>query len=369
MKRLSLVFLGSTSACAVYSFQMAEALAKRKDCTLQLIISRRVYNLDEWLSLKSKYGLEVHIFETYKHAAASFLLSFFRFKRFYRILTTIKAFKPDAVYFPFGCTWAPVLFPLLSRRFPIINTIHDPHPHDEFKKLSELLFSKSGEWSQKWVDSIVLLNKADVSYVEKKFKKKVIVIPHAAFSYYERLYDLPFNQGPHCQIGFVGRIEPYKGLDLLVRAFKRIKTTGIKLVIAGGGMVDSETLKTIESSPSICLINKFLTDEEMVKVIQTSDFLVLPYIRASQSGVIPMAFALGKTVVATRVGALCEQVPDGTGLLVNPDEEAISDAIDYLYSEDSLIPDMSENAYNYAKSELSWDRSAQTLMAHIDSAV
>ena len=89
------------------------------------------------------------------------------------------------------------------------------------------------------------------------------------------------------------------------------------------------------------------------------DFVVLPYKRASQSGVIPLVFAHGKTVVATDVGALKEQVPEGTGMICKSDVSSIVQTINNLYDNPQLINFYGVAAKRYAKSELTWESSAK----------
>ena len=97
--------------------------------------------------------------------------------------------------------------------------------------------------------------------------------------------------------------------------------------------------------------------------------MVLPYLRASQSGVIPMSFALGRTVIATRVGALEEQVKEGTGKLVEPDSKCIADAIDTMYATENRIVEMSKRAKEFADYELTWAHSAELLINFVKTIV
>ena len=98
----------------------------------------------------------------------------------------------------------------------------------------------------------------------------------------------------------------------------------------------------------------------MAPLFQKASVVVLPYTDASQSGVIPLAYAFKKPVIATNVGSLPEVVDHGmTGYLVPPGnvkklEEAI---IDLLKDEDKLKR-MGQNAFKKAKEELSWDKIA-----------
>jgi glycosyltransferase involved in cell wall biosynthesis len=88
---------------------------------------------------------------------------------------------------------------------------------------------------------------------------------------------------------------------------------------------------------------------------------VLPYLEASQSGVVPVAYAFGKPVVATRVGGLPDVVEHGqTGLLVPPgDSQSLARAVIDLLTDDARRRDMGARARRFAETELSWSRIGQ----------
>lgn len=367
--KITFISFNSTSASALYPFQMLEGLTRSGKCELQVIVAKRAYNIADYRDFCKKHRIELHEYETYEHSSKAVLMSFCKFGRFRDIIRTVRAYSPDAIYFPFGCVWAPILYPLLNRIAPVINTLHDPHPHDESTGIAETVFRASGEWAMRRVQGLVVLNNKDAEYVIEKYCKPVTVIPHAAFSFYAKLAKGVDASIIKHQICFVGRIEPYKGVDLLVEAFQKIKSKGIRLVIAGGGSISESTLAKISTDDNIQFINRFVPDEEMVGIVENSDFMVLPYLRASQSGVIPMSFALGRTVVATRVGALEEQVSEGTGILVEPDADSIANAIDEMYADEQKIIEMSKNAKKFADKELTWTHSAELLINQIRTVI
>ena len=365
--RITFISFSSTSASALYPFQMLNGLTDSGKCELQVIVFKRAYNIEDYRKHCRTHDIEFHEYETYEHSRKALLLSFFKFIRFRDIVVAVRNFSPDAIYFPFGCVWAPILYPLLSRIAPVIDTLHDPHPHDESTGLAETLFRLSGKWALNRVKGLVVLNNKDANYVKITTCKPVTVIPHAAFSFYSKYAKADDALEIKRQICFVGRIEPYKGVDLLVDAFLKIRHKEVKLVIAGGGSISDETLAKISTVANIQLINRFVSDEEMVGIVEESDFMVLPYLRASQSGVIPMSFALGRTVLATRVGALEEQVKDGTGILVEPNADSIANAIDTMYDAESHILEMSQCAKEFADNELTWEHSADLLVKFAQS--
>lgn len=365
--KISLVYIGTTGAGPVYSYEMARALANSHRCQLQVIVSENVENLSVWKNEFENSNVSFHIVKTYKRNKLSVFLNTFNIVRKYRIYAIIKAFNPDVLYSPFVLLWERFLFGMLHKKTHNVTTIHDVKLHDSYHNIEELMTKFLNYGSMRFTDSIVILNKKDLPYVEQKYKLPTIVIPHASFSYYVNNEDIDYHL-KH-SICFIGRIEPYKGLDLLVDAFEQVKTPGLSLVIAGKGNIEHYLLQKIKGNEKITLINKYLSEEEIANIIQKSDIAILPYKRASQSGIIPLCFANGRMVIATNVGALEEQIPQGTGILINPSVEEIALSIDKLYSQPELICKYGKNAYDYAITQLTWEKSADILINHLSSVL
>ena len=88
--------------------------------------------------------------------------------------------------------------------------------------------------------------------------------------------------------------------------------------------------------------NRWISDEERAAAFQQTRVVVLPYVEATQSGVVPIAYANSKPVVATRTGGLPDVVDDGkTGILVEPrDEVALANAVIKLLKDTKLCDSM-----------------------------
>ena len=88
--------------------------------------------------------------------------------------------------------------------------------------------------------------------------------------------------------------------------------------------------------------------------------MVLPYIEATQSGVLPLAFAYKKPVIATNVGSIPELIRNNKeGLLVNPKSSAeIAKAIIRLAKNVSLRRTLASKAYQKLKKEMNWNKIA-----------
>lgn len=156
-----------------------------------------------------------------------------------------------------------------------------------------------------------------------------------------------------------GRIEAYKGIDLLVTAARMLKERGIRLnvVIAGAG----DLAKLMPLPENVVVINRFIEDQEIPSLFRAADLVVLPYRSATQSGVVPMAYSFGKAVIVTRVGALEEVVSHGeTGLCIRPDDVmALADSIQQLISCPDKLAAMGASARVLSEGRLSWGEAAR----------
>lgn len=153
---------------------------------------------------------------------------------------------------------------------------------------------------------------------------------------------------------FFGRIRQYKGLHRLIAAVAALRARGyaIELTIAGqGGPVDLSPLdgdaRYIAGWVPETMVNNYFAD---------ADLVVLPYLEASQSGVIPTAQAWGLPVVVTPVGGLVEQVvPDQTGVVAeNCSVAAIGAAIERFIREPGLYSRCAAGAATFADTALDW---------------
>ena len=88
--------------------------------------------------------------------------------------------------------------------------------------------------------------------------------------------------------------------------------------------------------------NRWISNEERNQFFERASIVVLPYVEATQSGVIPVAYAHAKPVIATQTGSLPDLVDHAkTGLLVPPkDEYALANAMIELLSDAARSSEM-----------------------------
>lgn len=124
---------------------------------------------------------------------------------------------------------------------------------------------------------------------------------------------------PEKYLLFLGNMLPYKGLDILIESYYFLKQQNrtVKIVIAGNG--HSTVLDLIKHNKDFCIINRWITNEELVTLINKCVAVVCPYLSASQSGLPVTAYVFNKPVIVTNVGAMAEYVQENmSGYIVPP---------------------------------------------------
>lgn len=100
----------------------------------------------------------------------------------------------------------------------------------------------------------------------------------------------------------IGRIRKYKGLQTFNKAISISNKSEYCFKVVGEGKLG------FKPSTKLHLDNRWLTDEEFLQEIRSADVVVLPYIEASQSGIIPIAIELKKVILASNTPSLIDQI-------------------------------------------------------------
>jgi glycosyltransferase involved in cell wall biosynthesis len=197
-------------------------------------------------------------------------------------------------------------------------------------------------------------------------ERRISVIPHIELG--DPSASPRVKEAGH-EVLFFGRIWQYKGLEYLIRAQPLLteRVPEAKIVIAGHGESFARYRAAMVDPERFEVHNEFIPDEKIARLFRRASLIVLPYIEATQSGVVPLAYNFAKPVVATTVGGLPSQVDDGrTGYLVPPrDSQALADKIALLLQDTQLRHRLGANGRAKLTNEWSADVvSRQTVAAY-----
>ena len=212
-----------------------------------------------------------------------------------------------------------------------INTVHDPVPHSSDSSLKSRFLYK---FQHLLLRNKVILNASQREEFIKSQKLDPDRVLSSSFCPYEYLKCyLPENGEPDRKniVLFFGRIERYKGVEFLLEAFNKVRKRHkeYELVIAGKGDIYWD--KSLhEGNEQVRIINRFITTEELARLLSKSVCTVCPYKDSTQSGVVMTSYAFDVPVIATRVGGMPEFIEDGkTGFLVpKEDADALAGVLD-----------------------------------------
>lgn len=186
----------------------------------------------------------------------------------------------------------------LSSRHRLFYTIHDLNPH-EIKKAfykkwrNSILLKKADKMIQR---SNNLITNSICQYEELKLTHKTKNIYFHEFpsliSHSVKNGDTIPSEATLIQLPYIlffGRIEEYKGVDLLYKAFisNYQLYNNYQLIIAGAGEIYFD--RDVERENNILFMNRYIHDSEISYLYKNAECVVYPYISASQSGVLSLA--------------------------------------------------------------------------------
>jgi glycosyltransferase involved in cell wall biosynthesis len=207
---------------------------------------------------------------------------------------------------------------------------------------------------------------------------KVHVIPHGAFEHLTRQNEevplpeeLAAVQGP-VVLSF-GMIRPYKGIDVLLEAFREVEGAELWIV---GRRLDNSPLTDLEALArqvpgKVRFVTRYITEPEIPAFLRRADIVALPYRTIDQSGVLYTALAFGKPLVMSAVGGFVEVGEGhGAGVLVPPGEpQPLAEAIRDLLADPARRAELGERAAAAAAGPYSWDGIAKRTLALYEDLV
>ncbi len=224
-----------------------------------------------------------------------------------------------------------------------------------------------------------LVHSAGLSSQVKELNPGTVVhrILHPSYDFFNRLdsgskISVGSRKANELRLLFFGKIRAYKGLEVFLRALSRLAgRVDFRATVAGEFYIDESPFKRMVEeegiSDRVVWNDRYIPNEEVGPLFRETDLVVLPYLEATQSGVVPLAFHFLKPVVVSDVGGLAEVVTDGeSGYLVPPgDPDALADAI--LRFQRDLQGASFEPHIRRARERLSWGQVADGLRALLDS--
>jgi len=248
-------------------------------------------------SLRATPGLEVHVF-SWRRALIGRLDVFHA--HWPEILVSANTRAGRLVR---QVLFALFLLRLSVTRVPVVRTQHNLNRPHGIPRIQSLLLDGL---ERRTVHSIVLNESTPIPDGQGR-----TVIPHGHYrEWFSRCTQPDAVAG---QIGYFGLIRRYKGVETLIKAFRDLPGDRT-LVVAGNPSTPelaAELRDSADGDQRISFKLQFLADEELVRVVRTSNLVVLPYPEMHNSGAVLAALSLDRPVLVPRNAvndALAEEV-------------------------------------------------------------
>jgi len=237
----------------------------------------------------------------------------------------------------------------LTTGYRTVLTVHDPLGHPGAPPLT-----RGEDWAfRRWfrrADRFVVHGQALVEELAPiAGRTPIVVIPHGT-----TVRSRPLVPPPSRNVLLFGRLEQYKGVEVLVAAMQLVweRRPEVRLVVAGEG----QAARLVPDDPRISLVARYIPESEVDPLLADASLVVLPYTQASQSGVGLLAIARGVPIVVSDLGALPELAYDRSFVAEAGNPRALADTI-VRHVDDGA--DVRRAVLGHARTHFSWERSAQ----------
>jgi glycosyltransferase involved in cell wall biosynthesis len=213
--------------------------------------------------------------------------------------------------------------------------------HNTFER--GLPFARANRLLARLTARTIVHTEADLEHVPRvrgEARERVAMIPHGEYGGLAARAGLADRDAARAELGIAreapvtllfGHLRLDKGLDDLLAALPRVP--GLQLLVGGreeGALAAARAqLQSPALAARVTVREGFLELSEVARLFAVADTVALPYRRASQSGVLLLAYGFQRPVVAYPVGGLLEAVLDGeTGwLCARPDVDGLAQAL------------------------------------------
>jgi glycosyltransferase involved in cell wall biosynthesis len=270
----------------------------------------------------------------------------------------------------------PFFTPFYVRR-PVVLLIHHVH-QAVFREHLPFPLSWIAATLESRIMPAVYHNKPVIT-VSESSKEEIVKLGFSKNSNIEIVYNgienamfSPAKKTPYPSFVFVGRLKPYKNIDVCIKAFSQIvrKHERAILHIVGQGesqhMLQQLTIRL--GLADHVIFHGWISEQKKARLLAQSWTMIQPSQVEGWGITVIEANASGTPVIASNVNGLKDSVVDGqTGILVEPrDVSNLAWAMQKLITDTSLRLTMSMNAYAWSK-KFTWDKSARSFISVLNS--
>jgi len=270
-----------------------------------------------------------------------------------------------------------IVITLLRMNVPVVISVHDTLPYNGSPSSKLQVFG--------WVRAIISGSCVITHTIEGKKRLLqygvltgcISVIPTGPLvDCPPKLETLPAEDNV-LQMLLFGAIKAYKGLDILLQAMLILKNRNIvvNLLVSGKPYMDmSHMYGFVEENDLSEQVNwdlRYIPEEEICTIFNSSDIFVFPYYHIDSSGVFSSVIGLGKPIIASSIGIFNELLTDReTGMLIPPgDAEAMATAIEMLVMDSNLRDKIGAEARRRVSPAITWEHITNETLVVYEMAI
>jgi len=247
-----------------------------------------------------------------------------------------------------------LLFPL--NNLPYLDKIAGVHYPFGSYRLYEIISNMHAK-----INKIIIGNPDYVTFVSKAVKD--IYSDHGFFKHSKKvviknIFEIDESESKQektekktFDILYAGGLNRIKGGHTLIKSFRRIKNSSIRLHIFGGGM-DEKYFKDLAKGDKRIIFYGQVHNEEFQKFYKMADVSVMPSEYFETFGrIIIESFRVGVPVIGSNIGGIPEIIQEGhTGFLFGPGSvEELKNILEDVINNKEKLKEMGKNCINSAK--------------------
>jgi glycosyltransferase involved in cell wall biosynthesis len=297
----------------------------------------------------------------------------------------IRQFRPDIIHVHSLSVCPYIQVMRFLHNIPFVSTSH-------LEPSIDRLEIKLGAWANEHFNNTFLGNRViAVSSELKEAFQHILKVPeeNIRLNYYgiendnfrppspeerlkaRKMFELAPNSKVIC---LIGRLDPVKGHDVLVRALSILRSQGIEAIALCAGIgygIGENTVRAQATEEGVSDLVRLLGYTDTRQVLWASDVIALPSRREALPIVILEAMLCGIVPVRTPASGAFDQIEDGVNGFIVPfdDPEALALRLKQLFENDELRSQMSAAALESAQRKFTVDRMTKNMFAVYEEVI
>lgn len=190
-----------------------------------------------------------------------------------------------------------LLLRIRARGTAVVRTVHNVAPHEQLPALDCALLARLDLLTTRWVT----LNRSTPT----SCPERTSTVLHGHYRDWFSSYPVPLPTAG--TLAYFGLIRPYKGLDRLLAAFRRLPEPQARLSVVGSIVEHPTAAATRAAIARACREDsrvsarlEYVDDAALVEHIGAAELVVLPYVDMHNSGAALLALSLDRPVLVPR---------------------------------------------------------------------